>query len=73
VEECNSATDGKNVPEPPPIVQTPPEPLTPAPRLVSPPLEKQKPPELQVALLDLRQRGPTRGETTKGDGDLLLP
>jgi hypothetical protein len=67
------ASHGRNVIEMPPIVQTPPEPLAPAPRLVPPPLEKQKPPELQVALLDLRQRGPTRGETTNAEGDLLLP
>jgi hypothetical protein len=62
----------KNVPELPPVVQTPREPLTPAPRAVPPPVLRQKPPEIQAAL-DLRERGATRGETTKGDGDLLLP
>ena len=43
--------------------------LTPDP----PELEKQKPPEVQVAVLDLRKLGIPRGESKKTPGDLALP
>ena len=64
---------GLIVPEPPPIVKTPPPEQPPAQTTVPPELEKQKPPEVQVAVLDLRKRGITRGENNKPAGDLNLP
>jgi hypothetical protein len=58
---------------PPPIVKAPPPEQLPAQIPDLPKLEKQKPPEVQVAVLDLRKRGIPRGESEKTPGDLALP
>jgi hypothetical protein len=60
------------VPMPPPIVKAPP-PEQPTAQAPDPPeLEKQKRPEVQVAVLDLRKQGIPRGESKKAPGDLAL-
>jgi hypothetical protein len=61
------------VPEPPPIVKTPPEPTLPAPGQVPPSVQEQKSAEVQVAVLDLRNRGVVRGENKRQSEDLDLP
>jgi hypothetical protein len=61
---------GARVPEPPPIVRTPPEP---APGQVPPLAQEQKSAEVQVVVLDLRKRGVARGENKNPEGDLDLP
>jgi hypothetical protein len=61
------------IPVPPPIVKAPPPERPPARTTDPPELEKQKPPEVQVVLLDLRKRGISRGGTSKAPGDLNLP
>jgi len=61
------------VPMPPPIVKAPPPEQPPAQTPVPPELETRKPPGVQVAVLDLRKRGITRGESKKTPGDLELP
>jgi hypothetical protein len=59
-------------PELPPIVNTqPPERL--ADQAPVPELEQQEPPKVQVAVLDLRKRGITRGESSTKPEDLNLP
>ena len=63
---------GLSNPEVPPIVNAPPPERFPHQAPV-PELEKQKPPEVQVALLDLRKRGIPRGENSTKPGDLTLP
>ena len=62
---------GSMVPMPPPIVKAPP-PEQPTAQTPDPP-ELEKPPEVQVAVLDLRKRGIPRGESNKTPGDLNLP
>ena len=52
-----------------PIVNTPPPERSPDQAPV-PELERQKPPEVQVAVLDLRKRGITRGENSTKPGGL---
>jgi hypothetical protein len=64
---------GSMVPMPPPIVNAPPPEQLPAQTADPPELEKQKPPEVQVAVLDLRKRGIPRGESKTTPGDLALP
>jgi hypothetical protein len=64
---------GSMVPMPPPIVNAPPSEPPPAQTADPPELEKQKPPDVQVAVLDLRKRGTPRGESKKTPGDLALP
>ena len=61
------------VPMPPPIVKAPPPEQPPAQTPDPPELEKQKPTEFQVAVLDLRKRGITRGESNKKPRELTLP
>ena len=61
------------MPEPPPVVKTPPEPAPPGPSPVPPSVQEQKSAELQVVVLDLRKRGVTGGESNKQEGDLDLP
>jgi len=61
------------IPVPPPIVKTPPPERPPARTTDPPELEKQKPPAVQVALLDLRKRGIARGGTNEELRDLNLP
>jgi hypothetical protein len=61
------------VPMPPPIVKVPPPEQPPAQTPDPPEVEKQKPLELQAAILDLRKRGIPRGESKKKPGDLALP
>jgi hypothetical protein len=63
---------GTRVPDPLPIVKTPPEPAPP-PSLVPPSVQEQKSVEVQVAVLDLRKRGVARGENNNPEGDLDLP
>jgi len=66
-------TPGSIVPGPPPIVKAPP-PAQPPAQIPDPPeFEKQKPSEIQVAVLDLRNRGIARGESSKTPTDLSLP
>jgi len=64
---------GTHMPEPPPIVKTPPEPAPLGPSPVPSSVQEQKSAELQVVVLDLRKRGVTRGENDKQEGDLDLP
>ncbi|MCI0628269.1 MAG: hypothetical protein L0387_42570 [Acidobacteria bacterium] len=64
---------GSIVPGPPPIVKAPPQPASPVPSPVPPSTQEQKPAEVQVAVLDLRRRGVTRGESNNQKGDLVLP
>jgi hypothetical protein len=60
------------VPERPPVVKAPrPERLPD--QAPVPELEKQKPSEVQVAVLDLRKRGSPRGQNRIKPGDLILP
>ena len=61
------------VPMPPPIAKVPPPEQPPTQALNPPELEKQKPSEVQVAVLDLRKRGIPRGGNSKAPGDLNLP
>ena len=61
---------GSMVPMPPPIVKAPPL-EQPTAQTPDPP-EFEKPPEVQVAVLDLRKRGIPRGERKKTSGDLAL-
>jgi len=64
---------GSMVPVLPPIVKAP-APERPPARTPDPPeLEKQKPPEVQMAVLDLRKRGIARSENSIKPGDLDLP
>ena len=59
--------------EPPPIVKASvPQPALP-PETSDPPAQVQRSPELQIVLLDLRNRGATRGANTKTGEDLALP
>ncbi len=59
--------------EPPLIVKTSvPKPILP-PETSGPPAQAQRSPEVQIALLDLRNRGVTRGASTKTGEDLALP
>ncbi len=58
------------IPAPPPIVRTPPEP---APGQAPPSVQEQKSVEVQVVMLDLRNRGVTRGENNNPERDLDLP
>ena len=53
---------------PQPIVNAPPPEQPPIQGPVPPELEQQKPPEVQVAVLDLRKRGIPRGESKKTPG-----
>ena len=64
---------GSMVPMPPAIVKAPPleQPLAQTPD--PPELEKQKLPEVQLAVLDLRNRGIPRGASNNPPGDLNLP
>jgi hypothetical protein len=64
---------GSMVPMPPPIVKAPPPEQSPAQTPDPSELEKQKPPEVQVAVLDLRKRGIPRGDSNKTPGELTLP
>jgi hypothetical protein len=64
---------GSIIPGPPPIVKTPPPELPPARPPAPPEFEKQKASEVRLAVLDLRKRGITRGESNKAAGDLNLP
>jgi len=58
-------------PELPPIVTAPPPERFP--QAPVPEFEKQKPPEVQIAVLDLRKRGIPRGEGHNAPADLTLP
>jgi len=59
--------------EPPPIVKTSvPQPVLP-PETSDPPAQLQRSSEVQIVLLDLRNRGVTRGANTQTGGDLALP
>jgi hypothetical protein len=64
---------GTRVPEPPPIVKTPPELAPPGPGQVPPSVQEQKSAEVQVVVLDLRNRGVVRGENKRQSEDLDLP
>ena len=61
------------VPIPSPIVKVPPPEHPPAQTPNPPELDKQKPPEVQVAVLDLRKRGIPRGASNNPPRDLNLP
>jgi hypothetical protein len=58
---------------PPLIVRAPPPEQQPAQTPDPPELERQKPPKVQVAVLDLRKRGIPRGGNSEATGDLNLP
>ena len=59
--------------EPPPIVNTSvPKPVLP-PETSGSPAQAQRSPEVQIVLLDLRNRGVTRGANTQTGEDLALP
>jgi hypothetical protein len=64
---------GLIAPGSPPIVKAPPSEQPPAQTPDSPELEKQKPPEVQIAVLDLRKRGIARGQSDNAPADLKLP